>query len=282
MAGLSIFIGVVSYPGTRFATSQGPDGLGARLAAELTERDANVKVVIDTHNRWGETPIAPEEVQRALTAQVRVEGEWVRYLAAGEQRGARAHAKSALRWARRAYRRVVPPDPRFVTRLLNIELAHRLLLTSGCESGAEWIVILEDDAYSADVSELAQGLISLCQSVDSSVSYINLSESFELRELGVDSLLEQTNVQWAGASDRKIMAGSRPVTNTVCAIAYRAEFARALLAEFESLPMFPVIPIDWKLNRALMNMYQRGDMKPGSCVWVVPGPIDQMSMRNDS
>jgi hypothetical protein len=75
------------------------------------------------------------------------------------------------------------------------------------------------------------------------------------------------------------LAASRPVTNTVCAILYRATFLRDLVAEMESLPMTPVVPIDWKLNIALMNMFESGSLLNGDCWNVTPGPMDQLSMR---
>jgi hypothetical protein len=71
-----------------------------------------------------------------------------------------------------------------------------------------------------------------------------------------------------------------PVTNTVCAIAYRAPFAELLLEEYSKMPQRPVVPIDWKLNQALMTVHGRGELPSGSCLWVLPGPIDQLSMRD--
>ena len=130
--------------------------------------------------------------------------------------------------------------------------------------------------------DLTNGLVDLLQGAPNNVQFINVSESFDVSELGIDHLLSATDIDWAGSATRRVVSASRPVTNTVCAIAYRASFAADLLREFSSMPMRPVVPIDWKLNKALMSMNASGALGPESCWWVIPGPIDQLSMRGDS
>ena len=44
--------------------------------------------------------------------------------------------------------------------------------------------------------------------------------------------------------------------------------------------MTPVAPIDWKLNRALMELWRDGALGPSDCWWVEPGPIVQRSMHS--
>jgi len=168
-----------------------------------------------------------------------------------------------------------------VERLLNIELAHQELLRQGIASHAPWIVILEDDAWSADIDDLADGLTDLLARADANVQFINLSESFGLSELGIIHLLGHSDCSWRGPIARTVLSAQRPVTNTVCAIAYRSSFAEQLLSAYALMPMRPVVPIDWKLNQALMDMYAAGSLGADSCWWVVPGPIDQLSMRGD-
>lgn len=280
MPELSIFIGVVSYAGTRFGISQGDRGLGASLVRALADRGVRAEVVVDIQDRWDGTPVTPEEIQEALTAQARLEDAWVDYLNSEGSWSMRERGASVLRWFRRGYRRIAAPDEQFVVRLINIELAHRELWQRGFESGAEWILIIEDDASSTDVADLADGLVDLLESADSSVQFINLSESFSLEELGVKDLLLPDRATWKGSSQRSVFLGERPVTNTVCAIAYRSAFAVELLRMFSQMPLHPVVPIDWKLNQALMKMFEDKKLSAGSCLWVVPGPIDQLSMRS--
>jgi len=166
-----------------------------------------------------------------------------------------------------------------ISRLLNIEAAHRDLLSWGSEDGSDWILILEDDAVSDDVSDLAAGLRGITEASDSPC-YMNFSESFSSSELGVEHLLSVTDsARWEGSRARAIWQSTLPITNTVCAILYRADFARQLLNAYEELPLEPVLPIDWKLNAALMLMHERGEISADKCWQVEPAPILQMSMR---
>ncbi len=167
-----------------------------------------------------------------------------------------------------------------IRRLINIELSHVDLMRTGLASGAGWILILEDDAASLDASDCAAGLCGLMASAPSSVAFINVSESFSHEELGIDGLLQPAPAQWAGPRSREVLTAARPVTNTVCAILYRADFVGALLDAFDRMPMTPVVPIDWKLNEAIMQLHAAGDLGSGSCWLVSPAPIDQLSMRS--
>ena len=280
----SLFIGVVSYEGSKYLQAQGPEGLAAQLATALRERGRECLVKIDTSNRLDttQTPVSDADVQAALSAQVQLEGEWDRYIRASHRSIVRGRAHTALRWLRRGWQRFAPPGKSMIERLLNIELAHQELLRQGITSYAPWIVILEDDASSTDIDDLADGLTDLLERAGTSVQFINLSESFDLSELGINHLLGNSDYSWHGSVARSVLSAHRPVTNTVCAIAYRSSFAEQLLAAYASMPIRPVVPIDWKLNQALMDMHATGSLGAGSCWWVVPGPIDQLSMRGDS
>lgn len=278
-----LFIGVVSHEGSRYSTSQGPSGLAAQLATSLSGLGVVAEVAIDTSNRLDTSvePVTSVDVQDALSAQVRLEDEWNVYLSGSRLSGLRAAGDSALRWGRRLWRKFAPPCTSMVERLLNIEMAHVALWAQGLSSGAPWILILEDDASADDLADLTDGLVDLLHTAPDDVQFVNISESFDVSKLGIDHLLSATNIEWAGSVTRRVVSASRPVTNTVCAIAYRASFASKLLREFSSMPMHPVVPIDWKLNKALMSMHASGELGPDSGWWVVPGPIDQLSMRGD-
>ena len=167
-----------------------------------------------------------------------------------------------------------------ITRLLDIEVSHLDLLRWGVGQGADWVLVLEDDAMANDLVDCAEGLAALVALGGSMPKYVNVSESFSLAELGIDHLVRPVEgVGWAGSSDRMVLSADRPVTNTVCAILYRASFANELLATMEALPSEPVVPIDWKLNLALMELFSSGSLPAGSCWLVEPAPIVQMSMR---
>jgi hypothetical protein len=160
-------------------------------------------------------------------------------------------------------------------------MSHLELIGQGLAAGADWIMILEDDAFSPDVLDCASGLAAFISSDSPQPKYVNVSQSFTTTELGISHLLTPVSGSvWQGPAPRTIFAARRPVTNTVCAILYRGDFATELLSVMESLPVEPVVPIDWKLNQALMNMYASGDIGAGDCWLVDPAPIVQMSMHS--
>ena len=277
-----LFIGVVSHEGSRFAVSQGPGGLAAVLAEQLRSLGQSVLVEVSTVDAYDpvQLPITRAMVRACLTAQVHLDRRWARYL--GRARGPRWWATHGLRWVRRAEQLVRPPGPKLVERLLNIEMAHFALLRSGLATGADWVLILEDDASSVEVVDCAAGLAWLMSSRadERQPAYVNISQSFALDELGISDLLTVApDASWAGDAPRHILSSARPATNTVCAILYRGSFVRDLLAVTDALPMEPVVPIDWKLNLALMQMFSSGALGAGDCWFVDPAPIDQLSMR---
>jgi hypothetical protein len=61
---------------------------------------------------------------------------------------------------------------------------------------------------------------------------------------------------------------------------YHRDFLVHLINEFELIPSEPVVPIDWRLNKALMNLWNKGLIGSGDCWFVEPAPIDQLSMRS--
>ena len=277
-----IFIGVVSHASSRFLGNTGPQGLARRLARRLSGPTTQVAVLVNTENAWSPEilEITDELVAESHAAQREVEARWQRYLGGHAIRQLR---KTVELFARRARRTDPQVGRRGIERLLNIELSHRALLQAGVASGADWILILEDDGGSTDPEECALGLAALLEAAGAQgVAYINLSESFTPRQLGIDHLLtEIPSVPWVGGVQRQVLAAERPVTNTVCAIAYRARFARMLCARLDSSPLSPVVAIDWKLNELLMAMHSDGVLGAGDCWLVEPAPIAQLSMHAD-
>lgn len=270
-----MFIGVVSHEGSRFAVNQGSGGLAARLGAEFpgTEVQVSVRDLYDDSGHQVDAAM----VQQALTAELRVERAWARFL--GRTRGPRWWITHLGRQGKRLIRRAAPPSVTSIRRLLNIEYAHVRLLEQGLSSGAPWIVILEDDGFCDDVHDLAAGLAALFPLADSPVM-VNLSESFSVADLGIAHLLSPANdVTWTGTQVRAVLESTKPVTNTVCAIAYTRSALERILAALREVPEQPVLPIDWKLNSALMATDRRKLDPPLRCLLVEPAPIVQMSMK---
>lgn len=296
------FVGLVSHAGSRFAESQGPDGLTARLCREFESRGVSAKSLVNVDDAYRPELLAIDGrvVRRAVTAQIRLEARWSRYLRKGDpgvsgaRGGMHSIALAALTGARIAagWLRYYRPwhgvtdeqtaGARMVRRLLNIEFSHASLMRAGLDSGARWVVILEDDAHSDDPRQLAENIQALlvAGADKQQPAYVNISQSFSNAELGVEYLLEPAaGFEWTGQPARQVLAASRPISNTVCAMLYRADFLGRFLERFDALPIEPVVPIDWKLNIVLMDMYDAGEIVAGDCWIVTPGPVDQRSMQ---
>lgn len=272
----------MSHSRSRFAANTSAGGFLHELAEDWRTRGCLAEFVVERRNLFSENPVplSKSDVQASLSAQLRIDREWARYLAAGDPgRLPPGFTRHALLSAGRLWRRVKAPPVTSLERLLNIERSHISLLEQGLQSGATWILIVEDDGVADDLGDCATGISHMIKSASSEVVYMNLSESFGVKQLNVGSLLNDSGAVWAGSVPRTILSAERPVTNTVCAIAYRREFVQTLLAEFETQNSFPVLPIDWKLNLTLMSLYERGLLGAGNCWWVTPAPIRQMSMH---
>ena len=271
----TLFIGLVSHERTGYADSLGSEGLAQRLQRAF----GDAHLVVNTRNLADEQGIdlSRRTVQSSLSAEMRADRQWGRFL--GRDTGARWWLNHIFRRMRRLGRLFVSPPVSTVRRLINIELSHIDLLRQGLDSGAPWILVLEDDAGCHDVNELSEGLRCLIQSANGE-GLVNLSESFTFDELGVTRLLTADDrMQWAEDSGSTVLRCELPATNTVCAILYSRGAAQQILAELERIPLEPVLPIDWKLNVALMRLHESTGGSEISSWFVHPAPIQQRSMK---
>lgn len=291
-----LFIGLVSHSASRFAWNQGEAGLARSLERRLDEAGVTCEVRINVENLLDPASIqlTPKVIEDSLFQELRLEREWQNFLSEGGRRSTSSRLSRqglhAARWLNAQWRLRGPAtltrnpestQERALRRLLNIELSHFDLLERALASGAPWALILEDDASTLDIDDAANGLLSLMRTAEShGVDYINVSQSFTREELEVGHLLMPPVSAWEGSHSRQVLPSVRPITNTVCAILYRTAFMQELFSALRDIPRIPVIPIDWKLNEALMNMYRTGSISSGSCWTVFPGPFDQLSMRN--
>lgn len=269
-----LFIAVVTHPKSVFPESRGPSGAAARISRALESRGLEVELVVEDRNLWTEVAESGSSgLGTSYRAELAEEWRWRGFLG---NRGVFWMARQGLRLGASVVRPARGPEAGDGDRLLNIEMAHRSLWKQGLESGAEVVLVIEDDADLEDAEDFAAGLTDL---LNVSWSFVNLSLSFDRDALGVTNLLKGSGVSWAGADERSVLRPLRPVTNTVCAMAYRREFVVSLLAHWEAMPMEPVLPIDWKMNRALREMVQDGDLAPDSSLWIEPGPLVQRSLH---
>lgn len=294
-----LFIGVVTYPGTRFPQSSGPEGLAESLATCLAGKGCST--IVRVH---GEDVYRPEllridsaEIARSIDAELAAELDWKRHVSGRAFQPLSAAKLKTHRVLRR--RKLLPKHSqqpnsesagfRMVRRLVNIEYAHLNLMRDALAVNAEWILIVEDDATLdatlVSMDDFATSLVELFASAQEhhEPGYINISRSHSDSELGTEDIYVAA-LPFAINATRKIHArvAKRPVTNTVCAILYRREFLEALVDQLERIQLSPVLPIDWKLNRALMNMSASGLAPEGTCWSLAPAPIIQGSMHESN
>lgn len=290
-----LFIGVVSHEGSRFALNQGENGLGASLGRALSLLGVSSQVEINLRDAWDPSVLTLnlDEAHSSQRASLKFERTWLEYLSEGTSGPQRIRLAKRIEFIARGwlmvarFRRFSSQEPslRALRRLINIELSHLHLWKSALKSGASWTLIIEDDGGCSDIEDLAFGIRDLIQQIPHSnpsrlrPQYINISSSFSADELGVSGLLRTTNHIWMGSRPRIIQESLRPITNTVCAILYRRELLESVVGEFAQMPFSPVVPIDFKLNQALMNLYKSGQLSDGACWQVEPAPIVQMSMH---
>ncbi len=268
-----LFIGVVTHAATRFPDTSTQEGMPRSLARLLPR----AVVEINSEDMWKPTqsPTA-RDARESLKAELRAEQRWARFL--GYSSKPSFLARMAARWVMFTWQSLRGFDATAVTRLMNIELSHLDLWKKAVWSDAQLVLILEDDAGSDEVDELARGLESWL-AAGLRPAFINLSTSFELDSLGVSDLLQpDPSVTWSSTSQRTVLRARKPVTNTVCAVLYGREFLREFVDRWEAAPTSPVLPIDWKMNMVLMEMFTSGDFTNLPVWWLEPAPIRQRSM----
>lgn len=283
-----VFLGLVTHARTRFPENAGPEGLVARLGCALTEMGTEIVTSVhdaDLHDS-SILPLTNAEVHASIKAELGVEHEWRRQIHP-ELNSARLLGEMT---ARRIYRqmRLDPPwhfganatsrGAAMLRRLVNIELAHLSLMREAVTCGSEWALIVEDDAQLEDAPDFASALDRFIRNRTGNAQprYVNVSRSFPTGTLGIDHLLTPVGV-WDAQT--RLLSSDRPVTNTVCGILYRTDFVQELLHTFEEIPISPVLPIDWKLNQALLILHRNQELGASDCWFLDPAPILQGSMH---
>jgi hypothetical protein len=283
-----VFVGLVTHARSRFADAASADGLQCPLACHLNELGYRAVTGVSADDAYAPSllTIDRKAVIASIRAELDCELRWRGYLA-GARPSVWLRLFMALRQVKRTiafappWRRTITPDDagaRMVRRLVNIELSHLRIMREAVESGARWIVLLEDDASSTDTPARANELAAFIEAADTRGQplTINLSESFTPEQLGIEHLLTPIDPSSNPASlPWRLFSAQRAVTNTVCAVLYRGDFLARLLAGLDEIPVSPVIPIDFKVNEAVMRL--AGSMAAGDCWVASPAPLVQSS-----
>ena len=167
-----------------------------------------------------------------------------------------------------------------IRRLVNIELAHLDLLGQARDADVSWALIIEDDAQGdpGQVASILGKIIRQTREVEQP-KYVNFSHSFSEKKLRIKQQLQEIDQISTPSSTVTFFSSRLPVTNTVCAVLYRGAFLHLLLQTMDDIPLDPVVPIDWKLNKALMRINETSAWKVGDCWTLSPAPIIQGSMH---
>lgn len=276
----SVFIGLVSYGKSKFAQSQGNEGLATALDSSFTLAGWTTTLQINTQDFFDMNPfpLTRKMARASVLAEINAERSWTKFLQKPNKW--RQTVRILLRYVKFYFNWQTNSDTTEIRRLLNIEASHIDLYKNAVDSGAIWSVILEDDASCLNTSDLITGLESLMNH-ENFPEFINLSRSFSLSELDVTHLLRvEEDISWSGLIPRKVYASKLPVTNTVCAIAFRTDFLARVLSDFASHPSSAILPIDWKLNETLVRMWTEMNFSEYGCWFVDPAPVIQRSMLN--
>jgi hypothetical protein len=271
MSQTALFLGLVTHGRSRFR-ERGEEtvaGLDARLAA----LGVPTRVLVSDRDDYDpeQFPLGSAVRRRSAQYQADLEYRWRRYL------GVRKVQAGVLRAAMVLRRRMAMTDEDLV-RLLNIDLSHLRCLDEGVASGSPWLLIVEDDARLPEPDRAAEQLAALLAAVSERAAVLgSLSQSIDLRRLGVEHLLAaDDSISVPGLT---VLAAAKPITNTVCATLYRADFAASVADSIRSRGLVPVAPIDWRLNEAILSMVAAGTLDRQSCVWTEPGLFVQGSMH---
>lgn len=266
-----LFIGLVTHPRTRFPDSRGGDGLMAQLAGALEPLGISTTTQVEDRDLAAGIPdLSAEDLADSQRYLLDVQRAWASYCSRG---GAKLRLQQ---WVGAIRGSIEPATALQARRLLNIELAHVELMSASLSAGAEFTLIVEDDADCSDIGALARDLHSLL--TRSSAPYMaHVSTSFSPEELGIESIVDSVGRQWSNGG--KELRLKRPVTNTVCTTVYRRDFLEALHKLWRAEPLLPVIPVDWRLNALLMRMHANGLLPEGYSSLVHPSPIIQRSLH---
>ncbi len=276
-----LFIGLVTHPKSRFNARGKASRRITELAQNLRENGITVETLVSDRNDFDENPqkIGFGIRLRSAWLQAELERAWAKYL------DSVSDPKTVVRHPGRFFylamfiKRSISflASARSLERLANIDLSHLRVLRAGINSGADWILVLEDDGVVENLSEVAANLeatISFAET-DKSDTFMNLSQSMSEGELGIEAIMSRAKEVFSFPDGGKIVQISTPISNTVCANLYSRTFAARFADAIESLGILPSIPIDWRLNKLVMN----STMTDTRCYWVIPGMFIQESMH---
>ena len=276
----NIFIGLVTYPHSHFNSEGQASQRIIELANAIEQIGINVVTLISDRNDFPSSGTAIGVFDRVRSAwnQVLIERAWYEYVRESASSSSLSRKHGATFFGGMFVKRTVSylSNSSSLVRLANIDLSHLRLLKEGVASGADWVLIIEDDAHFGDTVETAEILRTVLEFLDghSSRVFVNLSESICTVELRVDGIVSGGNSVLTLMNKSELLGISPAVSNTVCANMYSRHFASEFASAIEVQGILPSIPIDWRLNQLIMET----KATTIECYWIKPGLFLQGSM----
>ena len=273
----TILIGLVTHGKSRFNQHGAATQQLGELRKELIERGFRVTTVISDRNEFTDNggKLRLRDQISAAYYQTRLESEWKRYVGWFSGSSGMPNPWNYLRelgmFLKRSFN--YTRNRSILDRLMNIDLSHLNLMRHGLDS--DWVVILEDDALASSIPVAARSIGETIHRLDARDRvFVNLSESFAATPLGVDHIISHASQIDCDILPSKLLRMPLPITNTVCANLYSRGFTSLFRDSLERSNPLPSYPIDWRLNKMLMEEAHDSI----SCYWVRPGVFAQGSM----
>jgi len=250
----------------------------------LSQLGINVVTLISDRNDFQSSGRLIGIVDRVKSSwrQVQIEKAWDKYVREFTGSGSLTRKHGVIFFSGMFVKRAISYllNSSSLARLANIDLSHLRVLKEGVASGADWVLIIEDDAQFADPVKTAGVVGTVLEFLGHPTRsiFVNLSESIDTVELRVDGIVSAGNPVLALTNGSELLEISQAISNTVCANIYSLNFANEFAWAIEVQGIFPSVPIDWRLNQLIME----ARVTPVECYWVKPGPFLQGSMHGDT
>lgn len=281
---VKIALGLVTHEGSRFNKEGAAEVQIASIAQALTAAGHDVELLISDRDDFDPARYSLGFADRIVSAwsQASLESRWSAHLGRLQPKASSSaallefanHLGSGLRRSLSAAG--VPGfgrdlDRISLTRLINIDLSHLRVWQAAHDWRADTALVLEDDARLAEPDSQTT-LADLLTALPTEGPVLSvLSRSISTTELKVRNVLDRSEPLDPHQPELRLLPV--PVTNTVCANTYSQELISGLLASITPESLTPVHPIDWRLNRYLL------DNPKVTCLWSEPAPFVQMSMH---
>ena len=198
--------------------------------------------------------------------ELRLNKEWASYIVNKKIRKLRRNDIKVLLACLSYYRSLLQPSFRFkekvrYSRILNITAGHQSLLQDFLNTRKSCCLILEDDAgftpsLGGEMVAAIFELYEFAQTVKSEAFFMDLSDSFTFRELGVENLVIRPESPGRVFLGSELLTTTKPFTNCTCAVLFSRPMAEkfcSALKRDSRIHGKRLIPIDWSLNLLLLE-----------------------------